>query len=189
MIIRHLFTLLLAVVALVVPAQAQQADPATLAAQRAAIAKLDRMNGTWRGQAITRSPQGELRITQTERVGNALDGTIKVVEGTGYLPDGNIAFQAFAVISFDVASGKYSMRSWAQGHSGTFEIVPTDTGFTWERPAGPAKIRYEASVREGRWIETGDYLAEGRPPFRFIEMNLARIGDTDWPSAGRVGPR
>lgn len=186
---RDLMKPAIAIVALAAPAHAQQADPATIAAQRAAIAKLDAMNGLWRGEAVTRSPQGELRLVQTERVGNALDGTIKVVEGTGYNADGSVAFQAFAVISFDVPSGRYLMRSWAQGFTGEFEVKPTARGFTWERTAGPATIRYEATLADGRWVETGDYVAPGRPSFRFVEMNLARIGDTAWPRDGRVGPR
>ena len=43
------------------------------------------MDGTWRGPAWTLLPSGEKHeLTQTERVGSMLDGSIKVIEGRGY---------------------------------------------------------------------------------------------------------
>ncbi len=171
------------------PAAAQQADAAAIAAQRAAMAKLDAMDGAWRGEAVHRGPGGEQRVTQTERVGSFLDGTIKLVEGHGFMPDGTTGFHAFAVISFDAATGKYVMRSHAQGRAGSFEVKPTATGFEWEIPAGPAVIRYVATIGGGKWRETGEYVAPGQPPRPFFEMNLVRLGDTGWPGAGAIGPK
>ena len=70
------------------------------------------------------SPLGEKHaVTQTERIGRFIDGTVKVIEGRGYDAE-----------------------------------------------------------------EVGDRIAPGKDPVRFFEMNLKRVGDTGWPSAGVVGP-
>ena len=70
-----------------------QQDPATLiAAQREAMAPLAFMDGVWRGPAWTILPSGQKHtVTQTERIGPFLDGSVKVIEGRGYEPDGGSA--------------------------------------------------------------------------------------------------
>jgi hypothetical protein len=81
------------------------------------------------------------------------------------------------------------MRSYAQGQVGDFAFVPTDDGYLWEVPAGPITIRYVAVIRNGVLREVGDRIQDGKPPQRIFEMNLERIGDTDWPAAGVIGPK
>ncbi len=90
-------------------AQSQQ-DPAVLiAAQREALGKLAFMDGVWRGSAWTVLPSGQKHnITQTERIGPFLDGSIKVIEGRGYNEDGTVGFNAFAAISYDPAAKTYT---------------------------------------------------------------------------------
>lgn len=148
------------------------------------------MDGVWRGPAWTILPSGEKHnITQTERIGPFLDGAVKVIEGRGYDPDGTVTFNAFATISYDVSKSAYTMRSYAQGMVGDFEIKPTKDGFEWEIPAGPMKIHYTAVVKDGTWKEVGDRISPGKEPVRFFEMNLKRVGDTDWPAAGAISPK
>lgn len=176
----------------VLGAFAQAPDPsATLAAQKEAMKAFAFMNGVWRGPAWTLQPNGQKReITQTERVGPFLDGTLKVIEGRGYLPDGSVGFNAFGVIAYDVAAKKYTMRSWAQGRAGDFSITPLPDGYTWETPAGPgAIIRYTATVKGDTFREVGDRIAEGREPMRIFEMELKRVGDTNWPAGDAVPMR
>lgn len=148
--------------------------------------KLDWMHGTWRGEARMRTPQGELVVTHTERVGTMLDGTVTVIEGKSFDAAGKVPFNAFAVIGYDPGSKAYAMTSYAQGRSGSFPFTVTDAGYVWEMPAGPATIRYTATFGGGRWTEVGDFIAPGQPPRRFFEMALTRLGDTDWPAAGGV---
>ena len=166
-------------------------DPAKLiAAQREAMAPLAFMNGVWRGPAWTILPSGEKHtVTQTERVGPFLDGSVKVIEGKGYEADGQVAFNAFATISYNPATRAYTMHSYAQGHVGDFALKPTADGFVWEIPAGPMTIRYTAVIKDGAWREVGDQITPGKDPVRFLEMNLKRVGDTDWPAAGAVSPK
>jgi hypothetical protein len=169
------------------PAVAQAPDPgATLAAQRAAMAPLAVMDGVWRGPAWTLLPSGRHEITQTERIGPFLDGTVKVIEGRGYDASGAVTFNAFGTISFDPATRAYAFHTYAQGRSGDFVLTPTADGYVWEIPAGPMTIRYTAVIKDGAWREVGDRIMPGREPVRFFEMNLRRVGDTDWPAAGAV---
>ena len=166
-------------------------DPAVLmAAQREALAKLSILDGVWRGPASTTLPNGAKHVvTQTERVGPLLGGTVKVIEGRGYDSEGKTTFNAFAVISYNVSTKAYNFRSYAQGFSADFVYQPTSDGFSWEIPAGPMTMRYNAVVKNGEWHETGDRIEPGKPPLRFFEMTLMRVGDSDWPGAGAVGPK
>jgi len=160
-----------------------------LDAQRKALAVMAVCDGAWRGEATVVQSNGEsLKLTQTERVGPFLDGTVRVIEGRGHLGDGSVAFNAFAVISFEPQTGKYSMRSYAQGHAGDFPIELRPDGFTWSIPAGPAVIRYTSTVKDDTWREVGERLVPGQPPRRLFEMTLRRVGPTDWPAAGAVRP-
>ena len=85
--ISRLFRALVVVIAvgLLQAAYGQQVrqDPATLiAAQREAMSKLAVMDGVWRGPAWTILQSGEKHnVTQTERIGPFLDGSVKVIEG------------------------------------------------------------------------------------------------------------
>ena len=166
-------------------------DPAALmSAQRAALAPLAYLDGVWRGTARTTLPDGSVHeLTQTERVGPFLEGTLKVIEGRGYDASGNVAFNALGIVSWDVARQRFAFRSYAMGHAGDFAFAATADGFTWEVPAGPATIRYAATVRDGVWHETGERVVAGQPPVRFFEMTLRRIGDSKWPAAAAITPR
>lgn len=165
-------------------------DPAkVIAAQREALRKLSFMDGVWRGDASTVLPSGEKHgITQTERIGPFLDGSVKVIEGRGYGRDGKVTFNAFGTISFNPATGVYTMHSYAQGNVGDFVLTPAADGYVWEIPAGPMTIRYTATIKDGAWQEVGERMLAGKDPVRFFEMQLKRIGDTTWPAAGAVNP-
>jgi len=169
----------------------ERPDPAALmTAQRAAMATFAFMDGAWRGPATTLRPNGEMHaIIQTERIGPMLDGTVKLIEGRGYESDGTTSFNALAILAYDVATQSYRMRSHAMGTTGDFVVQRTAEGFAWEIPAGPMTIRYNAVVKDGVWVETGDRVAPGREPVRFFEMRLERVGDSDWPAAGAIAPK
>jgi hypothetical protein len=182
--------LLLFAVSLGCSAQGRPDPAALMAEQRDAMAKLAFMDGVWRGPASTTLPSGGKHdITQTERIGPLLGGTVKVLEGRGYEPDGKTTFNALGVISYDVTKRAYSMRSYAMGQSGDFPVTLTADGFTWTIAAGPTTIRYTAVVKDGTWTEVGDRIAPGKDPVRFFEMRLTRVGDSDWPGVGAISPK
>ena len=184
--------LALALAAAAIPATAQHPDaPALLASQAEAMKALASMDGVWRGTATALQPDGSrLSFVQTERIGTVLGGSIRVIEGRGYADDGSLRFNAFGVVSYDVARKAYSIHSHAQGRRGDFAFTPTSEGYTWEVPAGPgAAIRYSATIRDGELHEIGERIVAGREPQRWFEMRLKRLGDTDWPAAGAVPPR
>jgi len=168
-------------------AQAPPNPAVLIGAQRDAMKVLAVMDGVWRGDAWTILRSGEKHsITQTERIGPFLDGSIKVIEGRGYDADGKVSFNAFGVISYDPAAKAYVLHSYAQGRAGDFPLTPTTDGYVWEIPAGPGKIRYTAVIKSGSWREIGEQVMPGRDPVQFFEMNLKRVGDSSWPGAGAV---
>jgi hypothetical protein len=183
---------LLVVTALVAvtPASAQRPpDPqALIAAQTEALGKFGFLDGVWRGPAWTMSSDGKRReIVQTERIGPFLGGTVRVIEGRGYGPDGKVGFNALGIVSFDPETKGYSLRSYALGRHGDFPFELTSDGYKWQTPAGPnAVIRYTATVSGGKLREVG-YLSMGdHPPVQVFEMNLVRAGGTDWPGGDAV---
>ena len=170
--------------------QGRPPDPKELiAAQRDAMAPLAYMDGIWRGPAWTILDSGQKHtITQTERIGPFLSGSVKVIEGRGYDADGAVTFNAFCTISFDLAKHQYTLHSHAQGYVGDFVLKLTSDGYIWEIPAGPMTIRYTAVIKDGAWHEVGDRVVPGKEPVRFFDMSLRRVGDTNWPAAGAVSP-
>jgi hypothetical protein len=158
-------------------------DPmALMAAEREAMGKLAMLDGAWRGTAWTITPRGKVEVVHTERVGLMLAGTVRMIEGRSYLPNGTIPFVALGIISFNPGNGTYRMRSYAQGMAGDFALAVTADGYAWEVPAGPgAVIRYRATVAGGAWKEVGFRVVNDGAPVQIFEMNLKRIGETRFP--------
>jgi len=167
------------------PAAARPGPPdpgALMAAEREAMGKLAMLDGAWRGTAWSITPRGKVEVVHTERVGLMLAGTVRMIEGRSYLPNGTIPFVALGIISFNPANGTYRMRSYAQGMAGDFALAVTPDGYSWEVPAGAgAVIRYKATIANGAWKEVGLRVAGTDAPVQVFEMNLKRIGETRWP--------
>ena len=163
---------------------------ALIAAEREAMEPLAYMDGVWRGPAKTTLPSGETRaVTQTERIGPFLGGSVKVIEGRSYDAEGKVGFNALGIISYNPDTRAYSLHSYAMGSAGDFVLQRKPDGYVWEIPAGPMTIRYTAVVKDGVWHEVGDRIAPGKEPVRFFEMTLKRVGNTDWPAAGTISPK
>lgn len=174
---------------LAAPAAAQRENPA-LAQQASAMAELSFLDGEWAGPAVALEPGGRITMTQTERSGTLLGGTIRLVEGRAFDSAGKTLFNAFAVISYDARNARYSITSHAGGYSTTAELKLTRTGFEWEVPAGPgAKMHFTATIANGHWNEVGDYVANGAPPRRTFEMNVHRLRSSKWPAGDLVKRR
>ncbi len=171
-------------------AQTRPEAAALQAAQRQAMTPLARMDGVWRGPAWSVTQAGRRELTQTERIGTFLDGSVRVIEGRGYNADGSVGFNALGIISFDTATNSYTISSWAQGRSGVFPFRTTADGYEWEVPAGPGiTIRYTATITADTLREVGFLVRGNAPPMQIFEMNLRRVGTTDWPGAGAIPMR
>ena len=82
-------------------AQTRPDSAAIIEAQRQSMKPLASIDGVWRGSAWTILASGDKHtITQTERIGPFLDGSVKVIEGRGYDADGTVSFNAFGTISY-----------------------------------------------------------------------------------------
>jgi hypothetical protein len=166
-------------------AHAQQRGPSPqelIAQQREALKPLSIIDGVWRGPAWTLQPDGSKRsITQTERIGPFLDGSVKLIEGRGYEADGRVGFNAFGVVYYDTAKKAYGFRSWALGRGGDFKFDVRPDGYAWELPFPGGKVSYVATIQGNKFREIGHSVMEGKPPVQIFEMNLERVGDTDWP--------
>lgn len=190
MIIRRFsFALATAAALFATAAQAQMTAPQGTPEQREALHRLDWMDGEWVGQASVYAGPGRTSAhAHSERIGPMLGGAIKVIEGRTTEADGSVSFNAFAVISWDQAAGRYVMRSYANGRAADFPLTATEDGFAWTTPARGGEIRYVTTFKDGEWVEVGDMVMEGREPMRVIELRLRRRGDTGWPAADPVLP-
>jgi len=169
------------------PAAAQAPNAALQAKQQAAMKALAFLDGEWAGPAEAHERTGTFEMTQTERVGTLLDGTIRLVEGRAFDEKGKTLFNAFAVISYEVPRSRYVITSYASGYTTTTELKVKPDGFEWEVPAGPgAKMQFAATVTNGTWIEVGDYVASSGAKQRTFHMAVKRIGSSDWPAGTLV---
>ena len=171
------------------PVHAQMADEgALIAEQQAAMETFGWMDGTWLGEVSSRTPEGEITLTQTERVGTMANGTVRLIEGRGYTEDGQLEFNAVAMVAYDAIADEYVMTANARGRVTRPWFKATESGFEWGFESGPVKISYVAIYSDGVWSEEGFMAFGDNPPTKFLEMRLERTGDTDWPSAGAVEP-
>lgn len=167
------------VLATFAPAQAPTGDE-----NREAMKKLSYLVGQWEGPAeMSFGPNRKESVKQTEAVEYRLGGTILVVEGTGRgtLPGTDqegIVFNAFAVMSYDVATKKYLMRAYRK--EGLFvdaDVTLAERGFVWgfKDPQRGTRIRYTMTwEKDGTWKEIGEYSTDEKTYQKFFEMNLKK---------------
>ena len=141
------------------------------------MSKLDFMVGSWEGSGWYRSPDGKIsNFNQTEDVQSKLDGLVLVVEGNGSLENGENVHNAFAMITYDEETKKYSFNSHlADGKSIVADGWFNGDDFEWgfELPQG-GSILYSINYENDTWKESGKYSPDGNQWYPFIEMTLKR---------------
>ena len=153
---------------LVTPA-ASQTPQRDLAAQRAAMTKLDALKGRWLGLAERNTPDGKTyAFTQTMIVQPHASGLVMTIEGKSIRHGGGFEVErpgdgSFAVVTFDDRTTAYEFRSFGFG-----EVVPakaelvTPTTFRWTAAAGPAMLRFTIDLsKPGVWNELGQRSSDG----------------------------
>jgi hypothetical protein len=149
--------------------------PPDQALQAAKMQAFSMLEGEWAGEGWTMTPKGRFDYTQSESVAPMLQGKLLKVHGTGKRPgagpDEPPVFEALGIISYDESEAAYFMRSYANGYVGDFEIVPRANGFSWS--AGP--VRYDATVENGVWTETGWRKDATGKEIKFLEMTVRRV--------------
>ena len=138
--------------------------------------KMRFLAGTWVGEATVTTGDGKtIVLTQTEQVEYRLDGLLLVIEGTGRDTSGKVAFNAFAVVSFDSNSGTYRIRAWNAGSYVETEMKVLGQGFEWSFERGPVSMTDRMTVdSQGRWAETSEaVLSDGRK-VHSVRMLLSR---------------
>lgn len=155
---------------------AQAPDPA---AAQAAISRLDFMVGRWRGPAWQLRGNDRVQTQMLEVVERKLGGAVLLVEGRGTVPvsgaEDRVVHHALGVISFDAASGQYTLRSYiATGQSGDFVLTPIEGGVLWTREVPGGRIRNTARYTKDEWHEVGEFSRDGIIWTQVMELRLRR---------------
>lgn len=170
-----------------IPALAQAPDEEAMQAEQvAAMDKLAWMDGEWRGTVVSESPAGEIRLTQTERVGPIAGGTARIIEGRGYDANGELAFNAVAMITYDAMADEFVMTTTARGFAGRPWLEVGEESFKWGISGGSFTFTYETELVDGVWSEDGFLQIGEAPRNKFLELRVERIGETTWPQEGFV---
>lgn len=157
---------------------AQTPDPAVA---QAALARLEFMVGSWRGDAWQLRGSERIHTRMIETVEPRLDGAVLLVEGRGTVANGSgdgpdrVVHHALGLISFDPAQGAYVMRSYlATGQWGDFVLTIIDGGVSWSREVPGGRIRNTARFTRDEWFEIGEFSSDGTTWQRVMELRLRR---------------
>jgi hypothetical protein len=165
--------------ALVTTVSAQAPDPtAGIARARAALAPVQRILGTWEGEARVMEGRGEpMRILQSEDIVAGASGTVIIIRGTGRDPNTRATvFEAAATIWFDAESGRLKMRTHRDGRSVEPDIEVRPDTVIWGFAVAGGRVKYVIALTDSTWHEIGTYERAGVPPVTTIDMRLRRTG-------------
>jgi hypothetical protein len=176
-ILRSIRPLLILLVAAPLAAQDPRAA-ADVARAREALRPIAGLVGTWEGEASVRMGPGEpMKVLQHEDIVWGASQTVIMIRGTGRDPVTKaIVFEAAATVWFDSEVGRVRMRTHRDGRGVEPDLEIKQDTIVWSFPVQGGRIRYVIALSTDGWHETGDYVADGRPPYRTIDMRLRRTG-------------
>lgn len=150
---------------------------ADIARAKAALAAVAGLVGQWEGEAEARmGPGAPIRVRQSEDITWGASETAMIIRGTGRDPATNaINFEAVGVLWFDAEQGKLRMRTFRDGRSVEPELEIRRDTLVWGFSVPGGRVRYTIAWTAETWHEVGDFVREGAPPFRTIEMRLRRV--------------
>ena len=165
--------------ALAMSPSAQNSPPPSMDAMK----KLDFLVGEWKGEGWIAFGGGERRtFTQSETIQPKLGGMLLQVEGLGKSKDpgkeGKIIHNAFAIVSYDDKVKQIRWHAYtADGRYVDTDLKPIQEKVVeWSIQSPGATIRFTMNLSEkDRWIETGEFSADGTKWMKFFEMKLQRV--------------
>lgn len=146
--------------------------------ERAAIAPLAKLAGTWEGEASAMVGAGEMHAAlQREEVALGAGGTVLIIRGTGRLKEDNrVVHDAAAMIWFDASANRMRMRAHRmEGISVEPDIEVRPDTIVWGFAMNGGRVRYTLSFSDTDWHEVGHFLRDGMPPVLIMEMRLKKL--------------
>jgi hypothetical protein len=138
--------------------------------------------GEWDGEGWIQVGPERRTFREHESVRYAAGDTVLVVDGTGTVTSagptyGTIAHLAFAVLSYDAASAKFTWRAFRK-EGDEVEDQPTisERKLVWGLPVPPAgRVRFTITLTPaGEWWEVGEFSPNGTTWSQFFEMTLKK---------------
>jgi len=150
-----------------------------LAAQRAAMQRLNFLVGNWSGEAhIFRTGAEAAELMQTERAEYKLDNLLLMIEGVGRnRVDGSAVLQALGIISYDDAAGAYWMRAYNDGRYLETQVKLGVGGdeLTWGFTLGEVRTQSVLWLNEqGQWTELHEIVIGAQPARKLMEVRVSR---------------
>ena len=149
-----------------------------LAAQRAAMQKLDFLSGKWSGEGRMFRGGETIEFLQSERAEYKLDGLLLLIEGVGRSKaSGTVILQALGIISYDDETGSYRMRAFNDGRYLETEVKLADDGkgLSWGFALGEIRAKSLLRLNElGQWTEAHEIILGAEPARKFMELAVTR---------------
>ncbi len=170
-----------------IPPASSGAQAPDVAAQRAAMKKLDFLFGQWKGEGWMEFIPGQRRpFKGTENVQWKLDSILLVIDGlhrgeVGGKPD-VVVQHAFAIVSYDDKAKRYRFQGFTtRGNHEDTEAKVSDGQLIWGmKIAQFGDVRYTIKLDDkGRWFEIGEVSSDGGEWRKFFEMTLERTDSPD----------
>lgn len=151
-----------------------------VSAQHQAMKKLGFLTGNWAGHGRMLRATGEwIEFDQTERTDYKLDGLLLVIEGVGIArSDGRPVLQAYGIVSFDDATGKYHMRAFNDGRWLETEMILSEDGkaLTWGFSLGDVRTTSTLRLTDaGEWTESHEITFGAQPSRKFMELAVKPV--------------
>lgn len=142
-----------------------------------AIQKIAFIEGQWQGTAnVTTGPGQILELDQHENVELRLGGKLLVIEGKGF-NEGQLEFNAFAIITFNEEVQEYEMQSWLSTGEKTdaYISIHGEKHWEWGFEIPQGKLRYFITLNEkGQWTEKGEFSPNGNVWYPSFNMLLTK---------------
>lgn len=146
------------------------------------VRDLDFMVGEWEGHGWTMTRAGRSESETIEKVEYKLDSSIIVVEGLGTKTDSatqttKVVHNAFGVIYCDRESNSLFMNAYKDGESTNSKIEFLEEKVIQWNLAIPDRgtVRFTVDFSdETKWIEIGEFSADGAHWRKFMGMELSR---------------